>query len=351
VVSSRIDQVRITGIAASVPTLEIDNVAWSNFALEETQKIISSTGVKKRRIAEQLCTSDLCFDAAKTLLEKVVCDPASIDVIIFVSQTPDYVLPATACVLQHRLGLHSQVMAFDINLGCSGYTYGLSVLAQLLSAGHFKKGLLLAGDTVSKMVSEQDRSVAFLFGDAGSATLLEFDVTAPPMYFDCGTNGAGFDKLMVAAGGFRHRATSETQQRKLCEAGNIRAQTELLMSGADVFSFTLKEVPKTITQTLQAANWSQDDVDYFLFHQANAFMLNHIIKKMHIAAPKALMSLSTYGNTSVASIPVTLCHEFAKFPMDTSKKLLLSGFGVGFSWATLACEVTNMMVLPIIFCE
>ncbi len=345
-----INHVGIRGVASCVPHKEIDNLTATNFSAEESAKVISSTGVHKRRVVNKQCASDLCFFAAEQLLTELVCDPHSIDILIFVSQTPDYVLPSTACILQHRLGLSHKTMAFDINLGCSGYTYGLIVLAQMLSTGVFKKGLLLAGDTISKLVSEQDRSVAFLFGDAGSATLLEYDQDAAPLFFDYGTDGSEYDKLIVEAGAFRVKADEKTQRRISCEAG-FRAKTELFMNGADIFSFTLREVPKTIMQALALANWRASDIDYFVFHQANEFMLKHLIKKRQLDSAKALMSLSTFGNTSVASIPLTLCHHAVSFKSDVASKILLSGFGVGFSWATIACVLHKTLILPVIILD
>lgn len=343
-----IEQVNIVGIASCVPSQELDNYTLQNFSSSDVAKIIDNTGVKKRRITQKICSSDLCYRAAMNLFSSLDCDPDSIDIVIFVSQTPDYVLPATACTLQHRLGLSKNVMAFDINLGCSGYVYGLIVAAQMLSTGAFKRVLLLTGDTISKLASEQDKTVAFLFGDAGAATLLEHDSSAAPMIFDYGTDGADFDKLIVEAGGCRSRSDSSVSQRACDDVGNYRAKSELFMSGTDVFSFTIKEVPKTILKTLSEAKWSDNDVTAYFFHQANAFMLKHLVKKLGLNPEKAPIEVEEFGNTSVASIPLTICLTAEKILTNSyPAKLILAGFGVGFSWATMACQLTNTKILTL----
>ena len=342
-----IEHVNITGIACCVPSHEVDNETLKHFSSDDISKIIENTGVKKRRVVDTACSSDLCYQAAVKLLSSLQCDPASIDVVIFVSQTPDYVLPATACVLQNRLGLSKNVMAFDINLGCSGYAYGLIVAAQLLCTGAFKRALLLTGDTVSKLASEQDRTVAFLFGDAGAATLLDYDESASPIIFDYGTDGSDSDKLRVEAGGFRVR-NDETSSQRLCDdAGNYRSKSELYMSGADVFAFTIKEVPKTILKTLTEAKWSIDDVTAYYFHQANAFMLKHLVKKLGLNPDKVPISVENFGNTSVASIPLAICLSADDLLIEKPAKLVLAGFGVGLSWATVACQLKNTTILAL----
>ena len=342
-----IEHVNIVGIACCAPSHELDNAATQQFASDEVSKIIDNTGVKKRRVVESICASDLCYRAAVNLLSKLNYPQDSIDIIIFVSQTPDYVLPATACTLQHRLGLSKNVMAFDINLGCSGYAYGLIVAAQLLCTGAFKRALLLTGDTISKLASDQDRTVAFLFGDAGAATLLEFDEQASPIVFDYGTDGGDSDKLMVKAGGFRTRSDNTTSQRVCDDAGNYRATSELFMSGPDVFSFTIKEVPKTILKVLGEAKWSIDDVAVYFFHQANAFMLKYLVKKLGLNPDKVPIEVGAFGNTSVASIPLTMCLSAEKMLSDLPAKLVLVGFGVGLSWASVACQLTDTKILAL----
>lgn len=343
-----IENVKIVGVSSCVPACEIYNREMKNFSSDEISKIIDNTGVENRHVVGKACSSDLCYEAAINLLSQLDCPLDSIDIVIFVSQTPDYVLPATACVLQHRLGLSKNVMAFDINLGCSGYVYGLIVAAQLLCTGVFKRALLLTGDTISKLASPLDRSVAFLFGDAGAATLLEFDKVAPPIYFDYGTDGSGYDRLIVEGGGFRSSNKSLSQSDFCCD--EYDADNRMLsMDGAEVFSFTIDKVPKTILKTLEYAGWLSSDVDTYFFHQANGFMLKYLIKKLNIEPSKVPLILENFGNTSVASIPLALTLTLAS--MDTSvlpsKKFVLTGFGVGFSWATIACTFNDTKILDV----
>ncbi len=346
-----IENVNITGIAACVPSCEIDNTTVQHFPLEQINQIINNTGVRTRRVLKSACASDLCYQAAVDLLTSLECAADSIDIIIFVSQTPDYVLPATACILQSKLGLSNNVMAFDINLGCSGYVYGLIVAAQLLCTGAFKRALLLTGDTVSKLVSEHDKTVAFLFGDAGAATLLEYDKDAHPIVFDYGTDGSNADKLMVEAGGFRVRTESNACQRFYDDSGNYRSKSELFMSGPDVFAFTIKQIPETILKTLAEAKWSVDDVNTYFFHQANAFMLKYLIKKLGLNPEKVPINLEGYGNTSVASIPLTMCLCADNLSLAQPSKFILAGFGVGLSWATVACQLNQTRILPLSYYE
>lgn len=335
-----ISNVELTAVSSAVPKNKIDNQQNSDFSDDEKRKIISSTGVETRYVADQdMCASDLCFYAANHLFDELEIDVLDIDIIVFVSQTPDHILPATACIMQDRLGLKKSTIAFDINLGCSGYAYGVMLLANMLSTGIYKKALLLAGDTISKLTSPQDRSVAFLFGDAGSATLLEYSEKASPLYFDFGTDGSGFDKLIVETGAFRSWALQDT----------VMPKAELLMSGMDVFSFTLREVPKTINTCMTEAGLDKDQVDHFFFHQANKFMLLHLAKKMKISLDKVPFSIREYGNTSVASIPLTMSTLAKHANVLSNQTILLSGFGVGFSWATVIMHCSAVRLFEPIF--
>lgn len=339
--------VRICGIASAIPenTLHEADVV-GQFGEADGRKIIDSVGVKTRHVVDDsTCTSDLCFSATERILDELNWERDSIDVLIFVTQTPDYVLPATSCSLHGRLGLGKGCIAFDVNLGCSGYVYGLAMAAQFLGAGNIKRALLLVGDTASRIVNAQDRSAAPLFGDAGTATALEFDVTAPDMFFDLGTDGAGEEHLKIPAGCFRQPSTGETCQASERENGNIRSDEDLFMNGAEVFMFTLSEVPGLVKRTLAGAGWTKDDVDGVVLHQANAFMLNHLRKRMKLDEEKFILALEDYGNTSSASIPLAISHTWAESPIDGPLKLVLGGFGVGWSWGGAAVICENV-VLP-----
>lgn len=334
----RVSNARIAGLAVAVPeqTTSVEQFAGTA-DFEAIQKISTSLGIQQRPTApRELCASDLCAAATERLLQRTGWERESIDVLVFLSQTPDYVLPATACVLQQRLGLSTSCAAFDVNLGCSGFPYGLWLVSQLISAGQMKRGLLLVGDTLSRKVSSQDSATAHLFGDSGTATAIEFDPTAAEMNFVLGTDGRGAPHLMVPAGECRQPHSEQTRQRTPRTDGGIRNDEEISMNGPEVFSFTLKEVPALAQQTLTQAGWSLDGVDSVVMHQANTFMLNHLAKRIKLPKEKMPLSLREFGNTSCASIPVTMAACLSDSLTMSAQKLMLLGFGVGFSWAGAA---------------
>lgn len=343
--------VRIAGIASALPSRIIDNQKdIKNFPPEDIAKIIASTGVEQRHVVtEEQCTSDLCFCAATNLMQELGWEKESIDVLIFISQTPDYPLPPTSCALHSRLGLSKHCVAFDVNLGCSGYVYGLWQAACFLVSHAAKRVLLLVGDTISRISAPDDRSVALLFGDAGTATALEYSDTASLMHFDLGTDGSGYDKLIVPAGGFRTPHSTTTDTRSLREQNNSRSDADLYMNGAEIFAFTLREIPQLIQSVMLKASWEMEQVDAFVLHQANLFMLNHIAKRLKIPEQKLLLSLKKYGNTSSASIPLTLTDQYSKQKLSEPQRLILAGFGVGFSWAGVSlildtdCKILKLL--------
>ena len=254
-------------------------------------------------------------------------------------------LPATACVLHGKLGLKKSCLAFDVNLGCSGFTYGLTIAGQFVSApeGPVKRALVLVGDTISRISSPEDRSVAYLFGDAGSATLLERDATAAPVFYSLGTDGNGAQNLIVPAGLFRNPRSAATCERSPRENGNVRSDEDLLMNGAEIFTFTLREVPKMVDEILKAAGWTTADVDAWVMHQANRFMLEHLSKRMKLPKDRVILALENFGHTSSASIPLAIGTQLAG---AGSKKMIMAGFGVGFSWGAVAAELDLSRVLP-----
>lgn len=267
--------------------------------------------------------------------------------LIFVSQTPDYVLPATSCVLQNRLGLSTHCAAFDLNLGCSGYIYGLLSAFGLISENGIKRVLLLVGDTVSKMVSPNDIPANILFGDAGTATAIEFDSKAEASYFNLGSDGSGEKSLIVEAGGFRKPASEQTKIRKSHAKDHvIRSDEDLFVDGSAVFSFTLQRVPEIIHQLLNLAGQPLNNVDGWLLHQANKFMLDYLGEKTQINSDKIWMNIEEYGNTSSASIPLLMVTHGKKHGLDKQvKKIGMVGFGVGLSWGGTLIQM-NQVVLP-----
>lgn len=333
--------VKLTGLACAVPEAvnEVLNLA-DQFGEESVQKIIASTGVERRHIVSDECSSDLCLAAAKRLMADMSIDPDTIDTLIFVSQTPDYTLPATACILQEKLGLSRNTAAFDLALGCSGYVYGLWLASSLLSAGGSKRALLLVGDTISKIVSEKDRAVAALFGDAGSATLLEYDANAAEMPFSLGTDGRGAKNLIVPGGGFRDRHSLSVA----VDDADVRGPFDLYMNGAEIFAFTLARVPALVKALSES---TEKIIDKYVFHQANRFMLQHLSKRMKLPEEKVVLSLRDYGNTSCASIPLAISQLKNATTESIDGRYMLAGFGVGYSWAGCITELNNLHVSPL----
>ncbi|MDA8139141.1 MAG: ketoacyl-ACP synthase III [Desulfobacteraceae bacterium] len=343
----KISRIRLEGIACAVPE-QVTPLAdeYAHLEPREIEKICNGIGVRKRAMADAAqCTSDLCCAAAERLLEALDWRPESIDALILVTQTGDYLLPATSCTIQHRLGLPISCAALDVNLGCSGYVYGLWLLSSLLSAGKLSRGLLLAGDTISRICSPRDRATRPLFGDAGSATALAWNDGAPEMRFRLGTDGRGRNHLIVPAGGFRNPRSASTAAPTVREGGNIRSDEQLFMNGAEIFTFTLQQVPPLIGGILESSGWSVEDVDAFVMHQANSFMLKHLGKKMKLPAEKVVIALEDFGNTSSASIPLALSAAMRPSLSRESQKLVLAGFGVGYSWAAAAVQA-GPLVMP-----
>ncbi|MDR0831056.1 MAG: ketoacyl-ACP synthase III [Prevotellaceae bacterium] len=340
--------ISISAISACVPKTKINNREFGKLLFDEETlaKTIDAVGVEQRRVTEKsVTTSDLCFAAAEQLFAEQHIDKSEIDVLIFVSQTPDYRLPATACVLQNRLGLSKKTIAFDVNLGCSGYVYGLSAAYAFANIPTVQKVLLLAGDTPTKFVSPQDKSAALLFGDAGTATLLEKSDDAKDTFFNLFTDGSGFENLNIKGGGYRCMSNAQSFETEEDTEGNLRNSEQLYMNGGEIFNFTLREVPKSINELLEFSNINILEINQFVFHQANKFMINFLCKKMKIDREKFLISLNKFGNTSTASIPLTLVvnkneHNYGQ--------VLMSGFGVGLSWANAVIDLKNTKFLSLI---
>lgn len=331
---------RITAIAYHLPEATLDNDALAQVFTDWTaQKIADKTGIVRRHIAANGETAgDLAFHAATALFETHDIDRQMVDFIILCTQAPDYLLPTTACLLQARLALPTSCGALDINLGCSGYVYGLALAKGLIEAGIRKKVLLLTADTYSKLINPRDRSVRTLFGDGASATLIAA-ADGPPALgpFVLGTDGAGAANLMVPAGGMRlpHCAASAVETEDA--AGNVRSHDQLFMDGAEIMQFTLSSVPRVMRELLDAAGKTLDDIDHVIFHQANQFMLEALRKKIKIPAEKFIVELDTVGNTVSSTIPIAIARARASGRIRSGDTALLLGFGVGYSWAgTLA---------------
>jgi 3-oxoacyl-[acyl-carrier-protein] synthase III len=331
-----IPNVRLAGVSACVPKAILENSQYPGFTAEEAEKFIVSTGVKRRRVADsRTTTSDLCYKAAEQLISDMGWNRDEIDCLIFVTQTPDYILPATSCLLQNRLKLREEIFALDISLGCSGWVYGLQVISSLLSHGQLKKALLLVGDTTLKPCSVEDKSTYPLFGDAGTATALEFDNKSVGFKFHTATDGSGFEAIIISEGGYRNEVKATSFEMVEIEPGIKRNRLHTVLDGMNVFSFGISKAPESIKLLSEKYGIDLEQVDHFLFHQANLFMNEKIRKKLKIPIEKVPYSLQNFGNTSSATIPLTLVTEIKNELRNGTKNILACGFGVGLSWGSV----------------
>lgn len=342
-----ISDVRMAGIAACIPKQSYHNKDYPHLSTEEKDKLIKTTGIERRRIADDnTCTSDLCFEAADQLISELGWNRTDIDLLVFVSQTPDYIIPATSTILQQRLGLSEECAAYDIALGCSGFIYGMSSVASMMSAGKLKRAILLVGDTITKKTNIKDKSTAPLFGDAGTATAFELTKNSGDgIQFHLATDGSGYKAIQIEAGGSRQSVDEIALTEIEIQAGITRRKVDLSLDGMDVFTFGISRAPESARKLLERIGKNVDQIDYFIFHQANLFMNEKIRKKLKIPEEKYLYSLSEYGNTSSATIPLTIVHQIRDQVNSKPLNLLLSGFGVGLSWGS-AYLATNNIVCP-----
>lgn len=341
----------IRAMAAAVPSNTIDNLSYTeHFPAEDVEQIVEKTGIKERRFApEGMTASDLCYAAAKKLFDDNSIDPEEIDALIFISQTPDYRMPATSVILQDRLGLPKSTLAFDINLGCSAFVYGLSVAYSFMQQQRFRNVLVLDGETRSRVYHPKDRKTAFLFGDGGVAALISRDEAYGESTFSLNSDGSRESLIKVNAGGYRNPSTPETLKEKVVdEHGNIRTEEHGYMNGADVFNFAIREIPKDVKNTMDFAGVEKDDLDYFVFHQANVYMNNYLAKKLKLDTDKCPICLDRFGNTSSVSIPLTIVTQLKNELNQGRKRLLLCGFGVGMSWATAVINTHQVHISELV---
>lgn len=343
----------ITAMAAALPNQVVNNLEYTDFFPEDQVKeVVEKVGVFERRFADNLtCSSDLCFAAAQKLFLDNDINRDEIDLLVFISQTPDYRMPATSITLQHRLGLNNSCIAFDINLGCSAFVYGMSVVYGMMQSGMIRKALILDGETRSKVYGPRDRRSAFIFGDGGVAALVESDPKFGETTFSLNSDGSRADLIMIKAGGYRHPSTPETlKERVVDEYGNMRSEEQGYMKGGDVFNFVIREIPRDIKKTIAEAGKIVDDIDYFCFHQANNFINAYIAKKMKLNGARIPHTIEKYGNTSSVSVPLTIVSEL-KDKLNGSNTLMMSAFGVGMTWATGIVSFVDTKISDIVEVE
>lgn len=327
----------LEGIASHLPARVVTNdelapeVGWT------AADILAKTGIAARHVAgADECVSDLTTVAAEKLLTAYGVDRASLDFLILCTQTPDHFLPATACIVHARLGLSTRCAAFDINQGCSGYVYALALASSLIRSGMARRGLVLTGDNYTKFIHPRDRSVRTLFGDAGTATLIGATDAPGLDPFVLGTDGKGACNLIIPAGATRRPHDDATAREETDASGNVRSAENLFMNGQQIFQFTLQRVPELFAETLQRASLTLADIDWFVLHQANAFMLDHLQQKLRLPPDKVVRFLRDTGNTVSSTIPLALEDAARRGALQAGQRVMLAGFGVGYSWgATL----------------
>ena len=324
----------ILGIEYALPEKVITNEELAKlFANWSAEKIYNKTGIQSRHVTtENETAADLAVVAAQKLIEKNIVPKDDIDFILCVTQSPDYKLPTTACTIQDRLGLQKRCGAFDINLGCSGYIYGLAVAKSLVETGIANNVLLITAETYSKHINPLDKSTRTIFGDGAAATLIGHGGMEIGS-FDLGTDGSGKDFLIIPTGGARKACTPETAVEKETE-GNVRSEDNLFMSGADIFEFTIREVPASVKRIMKKEGLKKDDIGLYVFHQANQFMLDFLVKLMKVDKQKFYMNFADTGNTVSASIPIAFKRALDEGVIKPNQTIVLCGFGVGLSWGS-----------------
>lgn len=339
----------IRGVAACVPRFVEDNRITTLIPDDERGKLVKTTGIIQKRIASKdCCSSDLCLKAAEKLIDDLGWNKSEIEALVFVTQTPDYIVPATACILQNRLGLSKECLSFDVSLGCSGWVYGMNISSSMISNGSVKKALLLCGDTISRTQSFKDKTSYPLFGDAGTCTALEFKDNETGMKIHLATDGSGYDAILIPDGGFRNPTTEDSLKFVDYGEGKIMTKLHAKMDGMSVFSFAISKAPRSIKQLCAKFDIAFDSIDFFVFHQANLFLNETIRKKLKIDQCKVPYSMERYANSASATIPVTLVTQKQKELQSLKQKIIGCAFGVGLSWGSIYFETDHIVVPDLI---
>ena len=343
-----IHNIKFAGVSACVPKEVVRTEDFPFFNAEEAEVFNNTVGIRERRLGpDTLCASDLCQEAAEKLITELGWEKESIDILIFESVTGDYKTPPTSCILQDRIGLSEDCFCLDIPMGCCGCMYAINVAANMLTTGNARRALLLIGDTAMRMGSKQDKSRVPLFGDCGTAIALEYDATAEPILIDFHTQGSGFKALMTPHGGYRHPITPESFIQEDFGNGIIRAPKDALIDGMAVFTFAISKPARTVTNIMAELGIDKDnDIDYYLIHQANKLIVDRMVKKLKLPIEKVPYNLEQFGNTGPASVPLLMVTRLREqLQQGKAQRLLCSSFGLGLSWGTMLLNV-NHMVIP-----
>lgn len=328
--------ISITALAYALPSKRLTNAELAErFGIQVMEKIASASGILERRIsAENECASDMACLAAEKIFTECNYSPSDFDLLIFATQTPDYMMPTTACIIQDRLGLPKSCAAFDINLGCSQFIYALSTAKAWLDSGMATRALVLCGDTPSKLIHPLDRSAISIFGDAAAACVIEKSSKNNTDTFSFGTDGSGFDDIICHCSGMRNRPQPSDAEAQSDSDGNIRSRLNMHVNGFNIFSFAYRAVPQSVDEVLKKANLSIEDIDLFVFHQAGEMIVSSAARRLKIPAEKIYFKLHDIGNCGGASIPIALADAAQKGKLKSGMKVLLCAFGVGLSWGS-----------------
>jgi len=340
-----IDNVKMVGLAACVPPTIEENISLSVFSeIAEAEKVIASTGIERKRVVRPgITASDLTYQAINRLLAEMEWEAESVDALIYVCTSRDYIAPITSAILQDRLGFRKDCYCLDLPLGCSGWVYGMSNLGSLLSHGQLKRGLLVCAETNSLNRSPKDKTVKPLFGDAATVTALEYDPAwSKPLQFNFGVDGSGYKAVWTEYGGMRNPVTPEAIEEKEIEPGIIRKGIDMVVNGMDVFSFAIKVPPRSLAELIEYFNINVEYIDYLFLHQANKYIDDRIRKKLKLPEEKVPYCLQDYGNTNSASIPLTMVACTGNELKNGQYDCLGCGFGVGLAWASIHYYVENL---------
>ena len=335
-----LNNLQVKAVVSWLPENRLEMISLGKiYGDAEVVSVMKATGVERVRVADvDMCSSDMCQKAAEVLIEREGIDKNEIDGLVFVSQPTDWILPATSISLQDRLGLNQDTVCIDIHYGCSGYIYGMLQAATWISTGACKNVLVLSGDTTSRMMNPNDKSLRMVFGDCGTATLVS--VGTSRLGFHIQSDGSGADRLIVPAGGFRTPISEKTSQLVWDEDKNGRTQNDLFMDGMAIFNFAITKVHKNVNSIIEEMQWAKEDVGFYAIHQANEFMVNYVRKKLKVAVDIAPTNCRDYGNTGPATIPLLLSDVCSQQQYDL-KKTIMCGFGVGLSWGSVAVDLSE----------
>ena len=341
----QIKNVALRGVTGTVPNNPKTTMDLGLFTQEEADTFDNTVGIKKRYVAtDDICASDLCYDAAERLIESLGWEKDSIDVLLFESVCPDYKTPPTSGIMQARLGLPTTTFVMDIPMGCCGCIYAINIAGNLLTNGNVKRALLLVGDTATRMGSPRDKSRVPLFGDCGTALALEYDPAAEEIVIDFNTLGSGYEALMTPHGGFRHPITPQSFEYEDFGNGIVRAPKDTLLNRLDLFAFPISRPPVSIKKVMQQYDLNTDNVDYFLIHQANKLIVDRIVKKLKLPLEKTPYDLQEFGNLGGCSIPMLMTYNLKEELTTRPLTLVCSAFGLGLTWGTMVMRTQRMIV-------